>query len=140
MFAARASSAASVRAVRSGTSFSVAAGRAAPRAFSAKPPDKPVPTPEEEAERQAVQMRALDTVLKDKNAGEGSGRGFCRDALPGTMAWFTLSINLSWRRVACWLFRVYKMTYPISASVLHHGVAYVIVYVLYCTVCLSIPA
>lgn len=71
MLAARASSAASLRNVWPHTSLSVVAGRVAPRAFSAKPPDKPVPTPEEEAERQAAQMRALDTLLKaDKNAGE----------------------------------------------------------------------
>lgn len=72
MLAARASSTAFSRNVWPRTSLSVVAGRVAPRAFSAKPPDKPVPTPEEEAERQAAQIRALDTVLEaDKHAGEG---------------------------------------------------------------------
>lgn len=47
--------------------LAVAASRAAPRAFSAKPPDKSVPTPEEEAAKQAAQMRALDVVLEAQN-------------------------------------------------------------------------
>lgn len=64
MLAARATG--SVRNARPAAALAVAASRAAPRAFSAKP-DKPVPTPEEEAEKQAAQMRALDIVLDAQN-------------------------------------------------------------------------
>lgn len=64
MLAARATG--SVRNARPAAALAVAATRAAPRAFSAKP-DKPVPTPEEEAEKQAAQMRALDIVLEAQN-------------------------------------------------------------------------
>lgn len=68
MLAARATGASSLRSVRPLAAFAVAAGRAAPRALSAKPP---APSPEEEAERQATQMRALDVVLKaEQQAGE----------------------------------------------------------------------
>ncbi|CAM9920386.1 unnamed protein product, partial [Ascophyllum nodosum] len=52
---------------RQGVTFAVAARRTMPRALSSKPPDKPVPTPEEEAEKQAAQMKALETVLEAKN-------------------------------------------------------------------------
>lgn len=65
MLAARATG--SVRSARPVAALAAAAGRAAPRAFSAKSPDKPVPTPEEEAEKQAAQMRALDIVLEVQN-------------------------------------------------------------------------
>lgn len=65
MLAARATG--SVRSARPVAALAVAASRAAPRSFSAKPPDKPVPTPEEEAETQAAQMRALDILLEAQN-------------------------------------------------------------------------
>lgn len=65
MLAARATG--SLRSARPAAALAVAASRAAPRAFSAKSPDKPVPTPEEEAEKQAAQMRALDIVLEAQN-------------------------------------------------------------------------
>lgn len=65
MLAARATG--SVRSSRPAAALAAAASRAAPRAFSAKSPDKPVPTPEEEAAKQAEQMRALDIVLEAQN-------------------------------------------------------------------------
>eukprot|EP00752_Nemacystus_decipiens_P003567 g3289.t1 len=65
MLATRA--AGSARSARPAAALAGAARRAAPRAFSAKSPDKPVPTPEEEAEKQAAQMRALDIVLEAQN-------------------------------------------------------------------------
>lgn len=71
MLAARATGTASLRSARSTTAFAVAAVRVAPRALSSKPPEKPVPSPEEEAAKQAAQMRALDVVLEAQNtAGE----------------------------------------------------------------------
>lgn len=72
MIAAGATGAAWLRSARPRTAFAGYAGRTAARALSAKPPDKPVPSPEEEAQRQATQMRALDVVLEaQKNTGEG---------------------------------------------------------------------
>lgn len=75
MLAARATGTASLRSARPTAAFAVAAARAAPRALSSKPPEKPVPSPEEEAAKQAAQMRALDVVLEAQNTtGE---LGFC---------------------------------------------------------------
>lgn len=58
----------SLRKTRPGPVVTAAFRRSVPRTLSSKPPDKPVPTPEEEAERQATQMKALETVLKTQNS------------------------------------------------------------------------
>ena len=67
MLATRVIDAAARGITRQGVTFAVAARRTMPRALSSKPPDKPVPTPEEEAEKQAAQMKALEIVLEAKN-------------------------------------------------------------------------
>lgn len=65
MLANRATGARGARPVAA--ALAVATRRAVPRAFSAKPPDKTPPTPEEEAAKQATQMRALDVLLEAQN-------------------------------------------------------------------------
>lgn len=82
MLAARATGTSSLKIARPTTVFAVAAARAGPRALSAKPPEKPAPTPEEQAKKQAAQMRALDEVLgAHHTAGEGL-RGLVSSCLP----------------------------------------------------------
>ena len=72
----------SLRSARPTTAFALAAARTAPRALSSKPPEKPVPSPEEEAAKQAAQMRALDVLLEAQNTtGEGLCDLSCRDFL-----------------------------------------------------------
>lgn len=70
MLAARATSAASLRNARPCGALAVASGRVALRALSAKLPEKPVPSPEEEAEKQATQIRAMEVILAANESGK----------------------------------------------------------------------